>query len=431
MPELSGRGSSCRLRVVNIGQVAMLRMEVKMKVLYYQCFSGISGDMSLGAMLDLGVEQGFLLEELRRLGLEHEYEITVRKETRKGIFGTRVEVGLKDPAAKIHGEGHRHRTLGDIEKIIQESSLPAGVKNRSLRIFNVLAAAEAHVHGVAKDQVHFHEAGATDAIVDIVGTAICLEHLQVDKVMASTVELGGGVVHCEHGLLPVPAPAVVELLKGVPVSTGRVQQETTTPTGAAILAANVDEFTDREHLLIERTGYGLGQRDLDIPNVLRVFYATIPEGNGTKRETALNHGQYMLETNIDDMNPEFYELAEERLFGAGALDVFKTPIIMKKGRPGVKLSVLTAAENLRTIEETILRETSAIGLRRYQVEKVALSRKMDTLATKYGSVAIKTSYLGGLKIKAKPEYEDCKRIAKENNLTLNEVYREIFKISDE
>ncbi|NLI90816.1 MAG: nickel pincer cofactor biosynthesis protein LarC [Peptococcaceae bacterium] len=402
-----------------------------MKVLYYQCASGISGDMNLGAMLDLGIDPEYLLKELSFLGLGEEYEIKVRRETRKGIAGTRCEVCLKDHGTNHQGK-HQHRTIRDIEKIIGESQLSESIKNRSLRMFHLLADAEAHVHGIDRNQVHFHEVGATDAIVDIVGTAICLEYLQVDKVVASTVELGGGFVSCEHGLLPVPAPAVLELLKGIPVSTGRVEHETTTPTGAVILVANADEFTDQMNLLINKVGYGVGKKDFTIPNVLRILLGTqIPKNEGKGSGLTADAVQYMIETNIDDMNPEFYELAEERLFGAGALDVFKTPIIMKKSRPGIKLSILTAKENLAAVEEILLRDTSAIGLRKYCVEKVILPRTMRTVKTKYGPVSIKTSYLEGKKIKEKPEYHDCRRIAIENNLSLTEVYKEVGKYLEE
>lgn len=408
-----------------------------MKILYYDCFSGISGDMNLGAMLDLGVDKDYFLAQLGLLGLEGEYEISIRTELKKGITGTRVEISLLGHD-HMNVPGYRHgqkRTLRDIERIIRESSLSLGVKNKSLNMFDILAQAEAKVHGIVKEQVHFHEVGAVDAILDIVGAAICQEYLQVDKILASRVELGGGFVNCEHGLLPVPAPAVVELLRGIPVKTGRVEFETTTPTGAAILAANVEEYTDQLDFLIEKTGYGIGMRELEIPNVLRVYLGEIPatlfsscQGKIRLQPKHLgwqNEVQRMLETNIDDMSPEIFEYVEEKLFTAGALDVYKTPIIMKKGRAAVKLSVLAPEEKINALQEIIFLETSAIGLRSYPVQKTMLKRKSEKVETRYGSVMVKFSYLGGELLKYKAEYEDCRRLAVEKGILLREVYREV------
>ncbi|MGI5902129.1 MAG: nickel pincer cofactor biosynthesis protein LarC [Desulfitobacteriia bacterium] len=387
-----------------------------MKILYYDCFCGISGDMNLGALLDLGIEKDYLLDQLKLLGLEDKYEIIIRKESRSGIEGTRVEIIIPEENEYVPPT----RNYGDINKIISESALNPGIKSRALKMLELLAEAESKVHGVDKSQVHFHEVGALDSILDLVGAAICLEHLRVDKIISSRVELGGGFVRCAHGTLPVPVPAVVELLKGLPVKTGRVAEETTTPTGAAILVANVDKFTDQQEFKIEKVGYGVGKRELEIPNLLRVYLGTLTEDVG-----GLGVEDYMIETNLDDMNPEFYELIETKLFKAGAKDVFKTSIIMKKGRPGVKLSVLAKAETIPAMEEIILKESTAIGLRKYAVQKRALPRKIVDIETKYGKVAIKCSFYGGRIIKAKPEFEDCKKIAEKNQLSLDEVYREI------
>lgn len=406
-----------------------------MKVLYYDCFSGISGDMNLGAMLDLGVDQELLLEELGRLNLEEEYSIDIHRETKQGISGTRVEIQVKHEHGTVAHNCLHARNLKSISRLLEESSLSVHIKARSLKMFTLLAEAEAKVHGVDIDEIHFHEVGATDAILDIVGAAFCLEYLQVDKVISSSVELGGGFVRCEHGLLPVPAPAVIELLDNVPVKLGRVQYETTTPTGAVILAAGVQEYADRIDFKIMKTGYGIGKRDLEIPNVLRVYLGeTIDvKGKDKDRESeakefgfAIGH-EYIIETNIDDMNPEYYEYIEEKLFAVGALDTFKTPLIMKKGRPGIKLSVLVTKENMPKIEEVIFRETSAIGSRTYQVEKKMLSREIAKVSTKFGLISVKYSYFGET-TKVKPEYEDCKRLAKENNVTLTEVYEEIHRL---
>ncbi|NLM20515.1 MAG: nickel pincer cofactor biosynthesis protein LarC [Peptococcaceae bacterium] len=444
-----------------------------MKVLYYDCFSGISGDMNLGALVDLGVDREYLLEQLSKLNLDDNYQINFRREERKGIVGTRVEIivdeqKFQDESSKhklnnenlhayqdvyknlhhdlhhknhdikhdhAHDNHHNHshdnlhektsRNLPEIEKIIKESDLSLEVKNRSIKMFELLAQAEGAVHGVGKDKVHFHEVGALDAILDIVGAAICLEYLQVDRIISSSVELGGGFISCAHGLLPVPAPAVVQLLQGVPVKTGRVKFETTTPTGAAILAANVEEFSDRQEFIIDKVGYGVGQRDLEIPNVLRVYLGTYSEEHKARSAKGNRSLNYMLETNLDDMNPEYYEFVEERLYSAGAIDIFKTPIIMKKSRPGVKLSILTTAERAKAVEEVIFKETTTIGLRKYPVEKRMIPRTTKVLETQYGPVAVKYSYYNGQAIKAKPEYEDCKRIAREKGIALAEVYQEI------
>lgn len=409
-----------------------------MKVLYYDCFSGISGDMNLGAMIDLGVDKELLLKAFSSLSLDEEYEIYIGKERKKGIAGTRVEIKLN----RTHGHHHhKARNIKDILRIINESTLFPQVKKKSMEMFNLLGKAEAEVHGTTIDQIHFHEVGATDAILDIVGAAFCFDHLQADKVIASSIELGGGFVRCEHGILPVPAPAVLSILKNMPVKKGGVQSEATTPTGAVILAANVDEFSDELNIVMEKTGYGIGKKDFEIPNVLRVNFGQVPTQkekragktyessicwNISNEDGLLSETQYMVETNIDDMNPEHYEYAEERLFAAGALDVYKTPVIMKKSRPAIKLSVLTKKEDIHKIVDIIYRETSAIGLKMYPVLKRMLPREVVQLATKYGPVSVKYSHYKGL-IKSKPEYEDYKRLAADKGIPLNKLYTEIIR----
>lgn len=420
-----------------------------MKILYYDCFSGISGDMNLGAMLDLGIPKEKLLQALSALRLDDEYNIKITGDSRKGITGTRVDVELVNTGTKT-----KARTYKDIKKIIEEATLSARVKKISLDIFDQIARAEAKIHGRKIDEVHFHEVGAVDSIIDIVGAAVCLDLLSVDKVKASAVELGGGFIKCQHGILPVPAPATAEILKGIPVKSGRVQSEATTPTGAAILASNAEEFTDKINFNIEKIGYGIGRKDWEIPNVLRVYlgeeckekkkhnnlHGSIHEdiatnnhvnnhvnndvnndGNQSANSFAWEQIQYIVETNIDDMNPEIYEYVEELLFSAGALDVYKTPIIMKKGRPGVKLSILSLARDTAIIEEIILSETTAIGLRKYPVEKVMLPRENISVDTPYGSVNVKLTYRGD-KLKYKPEYRDCNEQAAASGLPLREIY---------
>ncbi|MDR3599866.1 MAG: nickel pincer cofactor biosynthesis protein LarC [Desulfosporosinus sp.] len=394
-----------------------------MKILYYDCFSGISGDMNLGALVDLGVPGEYLIRELSKLQLDSEYEIKIRNDAKKGITGTKVDVILVNRDNSQHEGEHHHRHLKDIEAIINGSSLNDRVKKSSLDMFMKVAQAEAKVHGKSIYEVHFHEVGAIDSIIDMVGAAIALDYLNVDKIMASPVQVGGGFVKCAHGLIPVPAPATIEILNGIPIKSGIVPFETTTPTGAAILAASVEEFTDKMEFTVEKVGYGLGNRDLEIPNVLRVF---LGKSEGSKGIEV----QYILETNIDDMNPEFYSYIEERLFETGALDVYKTPIIMKKGRPAIKLSILVNQKKEKEVLDIIFRETTSIGIRKLKVEKIMLEREFSTVATKYGDVVIKSSYYDGELVKYKAEYEYCRRIARENNIPITKVYREVDKVME-
>lgn len=412
------------------------------QVLYYDCFCGISGDMNLGALVDLGVDGEYLIQELSKLQLDSEYEIKIKKELKMGISGTKVDVILNhrghhhhDQPEMHHSHGddhdahthhqhedqpeHHHRNLQDIENIINGSSLNDKVKKSSLDMFMRIAQAEAKIHGKSLAEVHFHEVGAIDSIVDMVGAAIALDYLKVDKIMASPVQVGGGLVKCAHGLFPVPAPATVELLKGVPIKSGLVTFETTTPTGAAILAANVAKFTDKMEFSVEKIGYGIGNRDLEIPNVLRVYLGT------TADHAAEIEEQYILETNIDDMNPELYSYVEERLFEMGALDVFRTPIIMKKGRSAIKLNILVNENKTKDVQGVIFRETTSIGIRKFKVEKIMLQREFLTLQTEYGEVSVKSSYYEGEPVKYKAEYEDCQKRARENNIPIAKVYREV------
>jgi uncharacterized protein (TIGR00299 family) protein len=253
-----------------------------------------------------------------------------------------------------------------------------------------------------------------------VGAAICIEYIQPDRIMASEVELGGGFVKCEHGTFPVPAPATSEILEGVPVRTGAVRFETTTPTGALILACNVDEFAAMKGYSIEKTAYGIGQKDLEIPNVLRVYLA-----NAGNHSPAENVKAWILECNIDDMNPEMYGYVMDTLFELGAADVFITPIIMKKARPASKLSILCSPEKKEELTEALLTHTTSLGFRSYEVDKTMLQREFSKLETSYGEVTIKTAIYKGQKLKSKPEYEDCVRLAREHNIPINQIYREI------
>lgn len=398
-----------------------------MKILYYDCFCGISGDMNLAALIELGVPEGYLKGELSKLNLDDEFQIEIKRAQKLGITGTRVDVLLKHEHThhehKEEQHHHNHRNLMDIEKIINSSNLSTKIKQLSLSMFMKVAEAESKVHGKPLNEIHFHEVGATDSIVDIVGGAICLDYLNVDKIMASPVQVGGGFVKCAHGLMPVPAPATSEILKEVPIKTGIVQFETTTPTGAAILAANVNNFTEELAFKIEAVAYGIGHRDLDIPNVLRVYL-------GEERETEIIKEQFIFETNIDDMNPELYEYVEEKLFKAGALDVFKTPIYMKKGRPGIKLSILANDKSEDKVLQIIFEDTTSLGIRKYKVNKIMLNRELSKISTEYGDITIKKAYYNGKLVKYKPEYEECKAIAKEKNINIDKVYKAVYKKID-
>lgn len=411
-----------------------------MRILYYDCFSGISGDMNLGALLDLGIEEKYLIEELKKLNLNG-YEIKVSRSIRKGIEGTKVDVSLqghhhehttshaKDEHSHNHEGGmhshdhHENRNLKDIENIIEDSKLSFEVKELSVKMFMKVAKAEAKVHGKPLYEVHFHEVGAVDSIVDIVGAAICICHLNVDKIMCSSIELGGGFVKCEHGIIPVPAPATVEILKGIPVKLGAVPFETTTPTGAAILAACVNEFKDDNNFIVNKIGYGIGNRDTEIPNVLRVML--VEENKLSSTNKVKSEKEEIIECNIDDMNPELYEYIIDELFTKGALDVYLTPIIMKKGRPSVKISVLCSSDKLELMKELLFRETTTFGVRSFKVDKTMLQRKFTKVNTSYGEVTVKEAYYKGEKIKSKLEYEECKQIADNTGIAAREVYERL------
>jgi uncharacterized protein (TIGR00299 family) protein len=388
-----------------------------MKILYYDCFAGISGDMNLGAMIDLGVNPDYLIAELQKLNIEG-FHLAIQKDIRRGISGTKATVVIENP------ENEKHRHLRHIEELVNQSSLSSEVKKLSLKIFDLIAVAEGKVHDISKERVHFHEVGALDSIADIVGAAICLDYLKVDKIMSSPIQLGGGMVKCAHGIMPVPAPATALIVQNVPVKTGLVQHEATTPTGAAILVATVDEFTDQIDFPIQKTAYGIGQRDVsEVPNVLRVYLSeTSTNTDSTRMEEA-----WMLECNIDDMNPEWYDHLFGKLLEAGASDVFLTPIIMKKSRPANMLSVLCSKNKGPELKAIIFNNSTTIGLREYQVSKTVLDRQEKEIETELGKVRVKCSYFQEKEIRFKPEFEDLKKLATEFGLSLNEVERIINK----
>ncbi|RLD71623.1 MAG: nickel pincer cofactor biosynthesis protein LarC [Bacteroidetes bacterium] len=387
------------------------------RILYYDCFAGISGDMNLGALVDLGVDAGHLERELGKLNIEG-FRLEVKADMRKGISGTKVTVVVDHP------ENEKHRHLSHIEELINGSSLSDSIKAKSLAIFDLVAEAEAKVHNISKEKVHFHEVGALDSIADIVGAAICQEYLEVDEIQASPVQLGGGFVKCAHGMMPVPAPATAEIVAEIPVKTGLVDYEATTPTGAAILAATVDRFESRMELVVLKTGYGIGQRDGEIPNVLRVYLA---EGSKRVPEDVEEEEAVMLECNLDDMNPERYTHVMDLLFEAGAADVFIIPIVMKKSRPGHMLSVLCSSDSVDKMKEILFTETSSIGLREHTLKKSMLRREMVVVSTKYGEIEVKRSYFNGKVVNEKPEFEQCRKLAREHGVTLEEISNEVTK----
>lgn len=384
---------------------------IYMKALYYDCFSGISGDMNLAALLDLGVPKEYLIEELNKLPLKG-YEVQVSKTNSHGIHGIQVKV--------VTPEHHEHhRNLKIITELIEQSTLSETIKGHALKMFNILGNAEAKVHGQAIDEIHFHEVGAVDSIIDIVGAAICIDYLKPEKIFSSSVEVGSGFVKCAHGILPVPAPATAELLENIPVNSGNQPFESTTPTGAVILASYVNEFTQLENFRIEKTAYGIGHRKAEIPNVLRVYWGEVSEKQATTH--------LMFECNIDDMNPEVLENVMDNLFKSGANDVFITPIIMKKTRNGSKLSVLCKSDIKDKVSKILIHETSTFGFRSFPVEKYELERDFLDLETRFGKVKVKRAFANDQVIKRKPEYADCVRISREQNVPLLEVYKEIEK----
>ncbi|MXW55029.1 MAG: nickel pincer cofactor biosynthesis protein LarC [Gammaproteobacteria bacterium] len=381
-----------------------------MQLLLYECFSGIAGDMNLGALIDVGVPEEHLRSELSQLNLEGEYQLTVSRGSKQGISGTLATVSCRPSNA--------HRHFPDIRRMIESSELSDSVARRSVQIFENLAEAEARVHNISRDEVHFHEVGAIDAIVDIVGASICLEYLKPDSIACGPIELGSGMVKCEHGLMPVPAPATAELLLDRPTTRGRVDGEATTPTGAAILSATVDSFEVPNNLRVKRIGYGLGQKDFEVPNVLRVSLAQM--------EPELAYESNMeIECNIDDMTPEAIGTLFEQLLEEGALDVFVTPILMKKSRPAHRITVLARQDKAEHLIGSVLRGTTTLGVRTHSVTKHMVPRQILNVQTRYGSVRVKIAKLSSSETKWKVEHEDLARLAREEGLQYLEVKRKI------
>ncbi|MGE5618407.1 MAG: nickel pincer cofactor biosynthesis protein LarC [Sphingomonadaceae bacterium] len=374
---------------------------------YFDCYSGISGDMTLGALVDAGVDPEALKAEVAKLGLSG-YELRFERVERGGISGTQAVVTL-DP-----GVPQPHRHLSDILAILDGSTLSPSVREKAKAIFQTLGEAEAKVHGVPVDHVHFHEVGAVDALVDVVGAAAGLELLGIEQAFASPLPTGKGMVKTAHGLLPVPAPATLEILSraAAPMRPLDVEAELVTPTGAAILAT-LARFRQPE-MKMRAVGYGFGTRQLPWANALRLWVGESAESREGWQETSL------IEANLDDMTPEALGFAMERLFSAGALDVYFTPIQMKKNRPAVMLSVIAPLDRERELASVVLRETTTLGVRIGRTGRLTAARRVETVATPLGPIRVKVKLFEG-RVDCAPEYEDCARIARERALPLHEV----------
>jgi len=388
-------------------------------IAYFDCFSGISGDMTLGAFIDLGVPVQWLKENLESISLEG-FDLTVSDVSRHGINAKRVQVQAED--------GAELRNYTDIQTLIASSPLSASVKETSLEIFEKIAAAEARIHNCPIEKVHFHEVGGVDAIVDIVGTALCVDYLDIRKIAASRIPLGSGFVSCRHGTLPVPAPATIEILRGVPVYDSEIEDELVTPTGAAIIVTLAESFGKLPDIIVEKTGYGAGKRNLEpIPNLLRIIMGTATENSSDRQPGHQHDAVVMVETCIDDMNPEVFGFLMDRLFDHGALDVYWVPIFMKKNRPGTMVQVLSPESRKDAVIACILSETTSSGVRFYDVKRRTLAREQITLDTIYGRLQAKRIIGSDGSARIVPEYEVCKKIALEKNIPIRIVYDEITR----
>ncbi len=384
-----------------------------MKIAYFDCFSGASGDMILGAFLDAGFSQKKLNEELNKLSLD-DYETDSKKVIRSSITGTKFDVSVKEN--KRHDEHHKNRTLKDISIIINESALCESVKRDSVRIFENLANAEAKVHSTLPEEVHFHEVGAIDSIVDIVGAVIAFHDLKIEKLYFSPLRTGTGFVKCQHGQFPIPAPATVELLKEHLVIGTNIQQELTTPTGAAILTTLGTNVEMCPEITLLQVGYGAGSHEIpQLPNLLRVMIGeTITESEQDE--------VWMVETNIDDMPGEHFGYLLEKALEAGALDGFITPVQMKKSRPGTLISIIVDDAHLSKVERIIFEQSTTFGIRKYRASRKKLHRKLVDVETEFGTIKVKIGMLNGSIKNITPEHEDCRKVAEERGIPLKEIY---------
>ena len=379
-----------------------------MRVAHFDCFSGISGDMVLGAVIDAGVDPAVIRAALDSLGLPIKLE--VEKVKRCGFAATKATIEAEDQ--------EDYRFLPDVEAILAKGALTPKQRELAATIFRKVAEAEAKVHGMPLERVHFHEVGALDSIADIVGAAVGLDALGVERFTSSPVAVGSGTVKCAHGIMPVPTPGTAELLKGVPLAKCPVKGELTTPTGAAILTAVVTEFVETPEMSIERIGHGSGTKDfIEQPNVLRLLI-------GTSRQTLLTDSVVVLETNLDDIAPEVIGYCTERLFVAGALDVFVVQGQMKKGRPGFQMQVICEPAKGQELETILFRETATFGIRKSRAERAKLKREMVSVETRWGPIAAKRGWASGVEVLS-PEFEACAKVAREQSVPLREVYEAV------
>ena len=393
-----------------------------MKTLYFDCSSGISGNMTLGALLEIIGDENYLLEELKKLNVDG-YKIEISKQVKNGITGTYVDVMLDEEHQHEHEHDHEHehhhhhehRNLNDVYSVIDNSSLDEKTKALAKRIFLRVAKAESKVHNKPLEEVHFHEVGAIDSIVDIVGTAILINKINPDRIISSVVNDGYGFIECAHGTMAVPVPATSEIFAASNVKFRQIDIDTelVTPTGAAIIAELAEEFTTLPAMVTEKIGWGTGSKDLKIPNVLKVYYGEIQERN---------ENFVVMETNIDDCSGEILGYTSEKLFENGALDVFFTPIFMKKNRPAYRLTVACKKEDMFKLQNIIFKETTTIGIRYRFEARTELGREFVEIDTKYGKIKAKKVTNDG-ETYVYPEYESMKKIAKENNIPLKELYK--------
>ena len=394
-----------------------------MKILYFDCSSGISGNMTIGALLEIVDDENYLLNELKKLNIDG-YEIKISKKVKNGITGTYVDVLLEHEHHHKHKEHnhenehthhHEHRNLSDVNKIIDNSTLNEEVKKLAKKIFLRVAKAESKVHNKPLEEVHFHEVGAIDSIIDIVGTAILINKINPDKIVSSTVNDGYGFIECAHGKMAVPVPATSEIFSNSNVKFRQIEIDTelVTPTGAAIIAELATDFMPLPEMQVEKIGWGSGSKDLQIPNVLKVYYGNIED----EKDDIV-----VMETNIDDCGGELLGYTQELLFKNGALDVFFTPIFMKKNRPGYRMSITCKQEDKLKLQNIIFRETTTIGIRYRKEHRAVLKREIIEIETKYGKIKAKKVINNGEEY-IYPEYEEIKKIAEKNNIPLKNFYK--------
>ncbi len=386
----------------------------KMKTLFIEPFMGISGNMFLGALMDIGVPFEYLKTELEKLDLG-EYELIFKKVDKCGISANYFDVALPVPHHHEHTKQHEHRNLQDIVLIINSSDLTDIVKRKATAIFTKLAEAEAKVHGKTIEEIHFHEVGAIDTIIDIVGSVLAVEYLKIEKILVGPMQTGKGFVSCAHGLMPIPAPATAELLKKLPHYSGTIDKELVTPTGAALMRTLAQETEDMPPSFVgESIGYGAGTWDLLMPNVLRIHLGELPE-------VTANNEFVVAECNIDDMSSQLFPYVMEQLMNLGALDAWASNIIMKKGRPAHKLSVMCTKELLAEIATLLFRETTTLGIRYYEVDRKMLERDFVKVTIENSIVSVKVAKLDGKIVNIAPEFEECKKVATDTGLPLKQV----------